>query len=203
MPELDKTNLSKDHLVPPLEGPSSHILTVRNRLFLKNSEPGTAPNGPSTAWSIEGVTSQGKDRASRSLAYNLGTIASDYHLAVLSDAVFEVVSLREVGDASIQNIVEKIASNPEEFYGSFATMKLRTNSSLFCSIPCASEKQFQDQLVSLGFSQGPWFAYGSTYSTLDGNVVAGANPLDPATLQPAFVFVDYSISNTSTSSASA
>ena len=146
----------------------------------------------STAWSIEGVTSQGKDRACRSLAYNLGTIASDYHLAVLSDAVFEVVSLREVGDASIQNIVEKIASNPEEFYGSFATMKLRTNSSLFCSIPCASEKQFQDQLVSLGFSQGPWFADGRTYSTLAGNVVAGANPLDPATLQPAFVFVDHS-----------
>ena len=55
----------------------------------------------SAAWSIEGVTSQGKDRALRSLAYNLGTIASEYHLRVLSDAVFEVVSLREVGDAGI------------------------------------------------------------------------------------------------------
>ena len=63
----------------------------------------------STTWSFDGITSQSKDRSMRSLAYNLGTIASDYHLAVLSDAVFEVVSLREVGDAGVQNIIDKIA----------------------------------------------------------------------------------------------
>ena len=71
----------------------------------------------STTWSIDGVTSQGKDRSRRSLAYNLGTIASDYHLAVLSDAVLEVVSLREVGNAGVQNIIDKIVEGKvKKFY---------------------------------------------------------------------------------------
>uniref|UniRef100_A0A7S2BAE6 Uncharacterized protein n=1 Tax=Octactis speculum TaxID=3111310 RepID=A0A7S2BAE6_9STRA len=143
-------------------------------------------------WSVDGVTSQSKDRSMRSLAYNLGTIAETHHLSVIAESVFEIVSPIGVGDGNVQNIADKIGSTPEKFYGSFATTKLRINRSFSCSVPCASEDQFQDQRISLGLETGPWFVAGDMYSTGNAALVLGANPLDPTTPQPVIIFVDHS-----------